>query len=180
MTEEERLISLEKIKQMKEKKKECIRLRSELEKLKKDPKINRYLELTKEIESLGNYHKLTEDTMNDVSFSDTIMENNNCKHAIWIYLGSYYSVDDYERSYDVKVENENDLRYEYNKYFCPECNEIFITKDYKKFESENFVLKRYGFINQYKIRKYYFKLLTTNKVENANKKLIRDFNGRNI
>lgn len=180
MTEEERLISLEKIKKMNEKKRECIRLRSELEKLKKDDKVKRYLELTKEIDGMGNYHRLTDEIVCETSFSSTIRESNSCKHTIWVYLGSYYNMDDYERSYDVKVNNESDPRFEYNIYFCPECNNTFITSDYKKFESENFVLKRYGFINQYKIREYYFKLLTSNKVEDANKKLIKAFNERNI
>ena len=58
------------------------------------------------------------------------------------------------------------------------CDEMATGKDYKRFESEHFVLKSYRFVNIKRLREYYYKLLSTNKVENANKKLIKEFKER--
>ena len=74
--------------------------------------------------------------------------------------------------------NEQDRRFEYNIYACLDCDKRIEIKDYKKFESEHFVLKSYKFVNIQRLREYYYKLLSTNKVENANKKLIKEFKER--
>ncbi len=180
MKENDRLEIINKVKELKEKRKQFTGYKRELSLLLKDPKVKRYIELTEYINSKKDliYNKENGDEIiHSLAFS-TYARENKCTHDIWVYVGSYYdSYNGYELvSY--MVPNEQDKRFEYNLYACLDCDKRIETKDYKKFESEHFVLKSYRFINIQRLREYYYKLLLTNKVENANKKLIKEFKER--
>ena len=184
MKENDRLEIINKVKELKNKRKEFIGYKREVGLLLSDPKVKRYIELT---ECINSRKDLVDNKVNgyeiihSLAFSTYACEN-KCTHDVWIYVGSYYdSSNGYELSSYV-VPNEQDRRFEYNIYACLDCDkriEIRIEiKDYKKFESEHFVLKSYKFVNIQRLREYYYKLLSTNKVENANKKLIKEFKER--
>lgn len=180
MKENDRLEIINKVKELKNKRKEFIDYKRELGLLLSDPKVKRYIELTECINSRKDlvYNKVNGDEIiYSLAFS-TYAHENKCTHDVWIYVGSYYdSSNSYELSSYV-VPNEQDRRFEYNIYACLDCDKRIEIKDYKKFESEHFVLKSYRFVNIKRLREYYYKLLSTNKVENANKKLIKEFKER--
>ena len=180
MKENDRLEIINKVKELKDKRKKFIGYKRELGLLLSDPKVKRYIELTECINSRKDliYNKVNGDEIiYSIAFS-TYTRENKCTHDIWIYVGSYYdSSNSYELSSYV-VPNEQDRRFEYNIYACLDCDKRIEIKDYKRFESEHFVLKSYKFVNIQRLREYYYKLLSTNKVENANKKLIKEFKER--
>ena len=188
MKENERLDALEKIKELKKKKEEYLKLKKELTLLSKDPNVKRYLELEKIISGKKNIGYLNDKSnriLINLAFSDYIRNRNRnineCRHDIWIYEGSYYEVDDYERSYPIRVSSERAKEFEYNIYVCLECAERvkLFSDEYKEFEKNHFVLKSYNYdINVDKLRKTYFKYLSSMKVESANKKIVKTFNER--
>ena len=188
MKENERLDALEKIKELKKKKEEYLKLKKELTLLSKDPNVKRYLELEKIISGKKNIGYLNDKSnriLINLAFSDYIRNRNRnineCSHDIWIYEGSYYEVDDYERSYPIRVSSERAKGFEYNIYVCLECAERvkLFSDEYKEFEKNHFVLKSYNYdINVDKLRKTYFKYLSSMKVESANKKIVKTFNER--
>lgn len=180
MKENERLDALEKIKELKKKK--------ELTLLSKDPNVKRYLELEEIISGKKNIGYLNDKSnriLINIAFHDYIRNRNRnineCSHDIWIYEGSYYEVDDYERSYPIRVSSERAKGFEYNVYVCLECDERvkLFSDEYREFEKNHFVLKSYSYnINIYKLRDEYFKYLSSMKVESANKKIVKTFNER--
>ena len=188
MKENERLDALEKIKELKKKKEEYLKLKRELTLLSKDPNVKRYLELEKIISNKKNIGYLNDKSnriLINLAFSDYIRNRNininECSHDIWIYEGSYYEVDDYERSYPIRVSSERAKGFEYNVYVCLECDERvnIPANEYREFEKNHFVLKSYSYnINIYKLRDEYFKFLSSMKVESANKKIVKTFNER--
>lgn len=188
MKENERLDALEKIKELKKKKEEYLKLKKELTLLSKDPNVKRYLELEKIISGKKNIGYLNDKSnriLINLAFSDYIRNRNRnineCSHDIWIYEGSYYEVDDYERSYPIRVSSERAKEFEYNIYVCLECAERvkLFSDEYKEFEKNHFVLKSYNYdINVDKLREIYFKYLSSMKVESANKKIVKTFNER--
>ena len=188
MKENERLDALEKIKELKKKKEEYFKLKKELTLLSKDPNDKRYLELEEIISGKKNIGYLNDKSnriLINLAFSDYIRNRNRnineCSHDIWIYEGSYYEVDDYERSYPIRVSSERAKEFEYNIYVCLECAKrvILFSDEYKEFEKNHFVLKSYSYnINIYKLRDEYFKYLSSMKVESANKKIVKTFNER--
>ena len=188
MKENERLDALKKIKELKKKKEEYLKLKKELTLLSKDPNVKRYLELEKIISGKKNIGYLNDKSnriLINLAFSDYIRNRNRnineCSHDIWIYEGSYYEVDDYERSYPIRVSSERAKEFEYNIYVCLECAERvkLFSHEYKEFEKNYFVLKSYNYdINVDKLRKTYFKYLSSMKVESANKKIVKTFNER--
>lgn len=188
MKENERLEALEKIKELKEKKGEYLKLKRELTLLSKDPNVKRYLALEEIISNKKNIGYLNDKSnriLINIAFSDYIRNRNGnineCSHDIWIYEGSYYEVDDYERSYPIRVSSERAKGFEYNVYVCLECDERvnIPANEYREFEKNHFVLKSYSYnINIYKLRDEYFKYLSSMKVESANKKIVKTFNER--
>lgn len=188
MKENERLDALEKIKELKKKKEEYLKLKKELTLLSKDPNVKRYLALEETISGKKNIGYLNDKSnriLINLAFSDYIRNRNRnineCSHDIWIYEGSYYEVDDYERSYPIKVSSERAKEFEYNIYVCLECDERvnIPANEYREFEKNHFVLKSYSYnINIYKLRDEYFKYLSSMKVESANKKIVKTFNER--
>lgn len=188
MKENERLDALEKIKELKKKKEEYFKLKKELTLLSKDPNVKRYLELEEIISGKKNIGYLNDKSnriLINLAFHDYIRNRNRnineCSHDIWIYEGSYYEVDVYERSYPIRVSSEKAKEFEYNIYVCLECDERvkLFSDEYKEFEKNHFVLKSYSYdINVAKLRETYFKYLTSMKVESANKKIVKTFNER--
>lgn len=188
MKENERLDALEKIKELKKKKEEYLKLKKELTLLSKDPNVKRYLELEEIISGKKNIGYLNDKSnriLINIAFHDYIRNRNRnineCSHDIWIYEGSYYEVDDYERSYPIRVSSEKAKEFDYNIYACLECAERvkLFSDEYKEFEKNHFVLKSYSYdINVAKLRETYFKYLTSMKVESANKKIVKTFNER--
>lgn len=186
MKENERLDALEKIKELKKRKEEYLKLKKEFTLLSKDPNVKRYLELEKIISGKKNIGYLNDKSnriLINLAFSDYIRNRNRnineCSHDIWIYEGSYYEVDDYERSYPIRISSEKVKEFEYNIYVCLECAERvkLFSDEYKEFEKNHFVLKSYNYdINVDKLRKTYFKYLSSMKVESANKKIVKIFN----
>ena len=162
---------------------EYLKLKKELTLLSKDPNVKRYLELEEIISGKKNIGYLNDKSnriLINLAFSDYIRNRNRnineCSHDIWIYEGSYYEVDDYERSYPIRVSSERAKEFEYNIYVCLECAERvkLFSDEYKEFEKNHFVLKSYNYdINVDKLRETYFKYLSSMKVESANKKIVK-------
>lgn len=173
MKEDTRNLALQKLKNLKSKREELLSLQKELNDLKENDLVKRYLFLSGFLSKINieSDKKLILD-----SFS-SLIRNNECTHDIWVYLGSFYYVDDMFRSYSIKVPNERDKKFEYNLYGCLECDETVETSDYIKFESEHICLKTRKYVNIYELRKQYFEYLTEMNVEETVKKLTSMFGG---
>mgnify|MGYP006955377549 FL=1 len=136
MNEELRKLALEKIKTFKNERERVISLQNEMNELLNNDIVKRYLYLEKEVSnvSVNSDKKLMLDAFN------SLLRNIKCNHDIWVYLGSFYYVDDMFRSYSVRVLDESDKKFEYNLYGCLECDETIEVSDYLKFESEHLCL----------------------------------------
>ena len=131
MNEELRKLALEKINTFKDERERVISLQNEMNELLNNDIVKRYLYLEKELSniSVNSDKKLMLDAFN------SLIRNIKCNHDIWVYLGSFYYVDDMFRSYSVRVLDESDKKFEYNLYGCLECDETIEVSDYLKFES---------------------------------------------
>lgn len=174
MNEELRKLALEKIKTFKDERERVISLQNEMNELLNNDIVKRYLYLEKEVSnvSVNSDKKLMLDAFN------SLIRNIKCNHDIWMYLGSFYYVDDMFRSYSIKVPNERDKKFEYNLYGCLECDETVETSDYIKFESEHICLKTRKYVNIYELRGLYFKYLTEMNTSEAIKKLKKVYGGK--
>lgn len=175
MREEDRIKIINEVNLLKEKKKKYLEIKSEYELLSKTREVKRYLELEKKLTDNKDDDKNIDILITRASLN--VINENNCDHDIWVYLGSYYEVDDYERSYSIMLPNEKHKKFEYNVYGCLECDNRIRVTDYKEFERTHFVLKRKEYVNIYELRKLYFKYVTSMNLDNAKKKLIRNFEG---
>lgn len=173
MTEEDRVKIIKELNILKEKRKRYLELKKEYDNLTKTEEVKRFLELSKRLEKTKSDNE-SNDTLITRAKSRFIKEN-ECSHEIWVYQGSYYEVDDYERSYSIMLPNEKNKKFEYNVYGCLECDNRIRVTDYKEFERTHFVLKRKEYVNIYELRKLYFKYVTSMNLDNAKKKLIRNF-----
>lgn len=174
MNEELRKLALEKIKTFKDERERVISLQNEMNELLNNDIVKRYLYLEKEVSNVNvnSDKKLMLDAFN------SLIRNIKCNHDIWVYLGSFYYVDDMFRSYSVRVLDESDKKFEYNLYGCLECDETIEVSDYLKFESEHLCLKNKSFVNIYELRGLYFKYLTEMKTNEAMKKLKNVYGGK--
>lgn len=104
MKEDTRNLALQKLKTFKSKREELLSLQKELNDLKENDLVKRYLFLDRFLSktNIENDKKLILDSFN------SLVRNNECTHDIWVYLGSFYYVDDMFRSYSIKVPNESD------------------------------------------------------------------------
>lgn len=174
MNEELRKLALEKIKTFKDERERVISLQNEMNELLNNDIVKRYLYLEKEVSNVNvnSDKKLMLDAFN------SLIRNIKCNHDFWVYLGSFYYVDDMFRSYSVRVPDESDKKFEYNLYGCLECDETIEVSDYLKFESEHLCLKKKSFVNIYELRGLYFKYLTEMKTSEAMKKLKKLYGGK--
>ena len=175
MREEDRIKIINEVNLLKEKKKKYLELKKEYDRLTKTGEVKRFLELEKKLTDNKDDDKNIDILITRASLN--VINENNCDHEIWVYLGSYYEVDDYERSYSIKLPSEKHKKFEYNVYGCLECDNRIRVTDYKEFERTHFVLKRKEYVNIYELRKLYFKYVTSMNLDNAKKKLIRNFEG---
>ena len=175
MREEDRIKIINEVNLLKEKKKKYLELKKEYDRLTKTGEVKRYLELEKKLTDNKDDDKIIDILITRASLN--VINENNCDHEIWVYLGSYYEVDDYERSYSIMLPNEKHKKFEYNVYGCLECDNRIRVTDYKEFERTHFVLKRKEYVNIYELRKLYFKYVISMNLDNAKKKLIRNFEG---
>lgn len=176
MTEETRINIIKELNLLKEKRRKYLELKKEYDNLTKTEEVKRFLELSKQLEKTKSDNE-SNDSLITRAKSRFIKEN-ECSHEIWVYQGSYYEVDDYERSYSIMLPNEKNKKFEYNVYGCLECDNRIRVTDYKEFERTHFVLKRKEYVNIYELRKLYFKYVTSMNLDNAKKKLIINFEGK--
>ena len=177
MREEDRIKIINEVNLLKEKKKKYLEIKAEYELLSKTREVKKFLELEKKINDNKSDNKSNDILISEAAYK--VIRENNCDHEIWIYLGSYYEVDDYERSYSIKLSSERNKKFEYNLYGCLDCDKTVRVSDYEKFETTHFVLKRKKYVNIYELRKLYLKYVTSMNLKNAKKKLIRNFGGIN-
>lgn len=175
MTEETRIKIIKELNILKEKRRSYLELKKEYDNLTKTEEVKRFLELSKQLEKIKSDNESNDSLI--MRAKSSIIKENECSHDIWVYLGSYYEVDDYERSYSIMLPNEKNKKFEYNVYGCLECDNRIRVTDYKEFEKTHFVLKRKECVNIYELRKLYFKYVTSMNLDNAKKKLIRNFEG---
>ena len=175
MTEETRIKIIKKLNILKEKRRSYLELKKEYDNLTKTGEVKRFLELSKQLEKNKSDNESNDSLITRAKSG--VIKDNECSHDIWVYLGSYYEVDDYERSYSIMLPNEKHKKFEYNVYGCLECDNRIRVTDYKEFERTHFVLKRKEYVNIYELRKLYFKYVTSMNLDNAKKKLIRNFEG---
>ena len=188
MKEYQRQIAVEQIsKEIKEK--ESLQLKYQaLESLKKEPKVIEYFELMKEIEEIETKyeHCKTNEKIIEYVFRRLMNDEFKCHHEIWLYLGSYYlSIDTFTHEHDhlIRKYDENlsttkgDFEFRYNSYICLECGKKIETEDWKKFEKDNYVLKKQNENDD--IRSYislYYQSLYIMEQKEAQNKVIQAFN----
>lgn len=177
MKEEERLKRISNVEIKKEKMKILKEKRAELNKLKSNKFVKRFLKLSEELE---DEKILTVEEIKKEKF-EKYTSCYECDHDIWCYMGAYYTEYDCgpeSRDHSYRAFREEDI--EYYKYRCLEC---FHEVEIKKKEHEEFVrqhkilrptTKKYFFDSDYhRIREIYFNLLYTNQTDNAYKKLVK-------
>ena len=121
-----------------------------LKELENDPKIKEYLSLINDIKNISYSRSLSPRTYDNFDnffkkrMKDKLM-NTSCTHDIYIYTGSHILTYNkyYDEYFDDLVKNE-ECEFDHNEYMCLECGEKIMTKDWEKFERDNFVLKNYG------------------------------------
>lgn len=161
--------------------------RSELEKLKKEPTVVKYLNLLEEIQSIQRKYKFynTDEKIIERVFSNLIDIDFKCHHEIWLYAGSCYESIDPRCEHDhlLTYLDENlpvrkgEFEFEYNRYICLECGEKVETKNWDIFEESHFVLKNQNeHINVEYYRSLYYQTLYNKSVEEARETVIRAFN----
>ena len=150
--------------------------KQELEILLKEPKVIEYLNLLKEIdkiesdiESYRNIYGKIDDSLDKriVSEFRVCCSSDKCQHDFWFYVDSCYNEsvylgrmcwnkEHYEFSESIDTPK---LKFLYNRYRCLECRKEIEVVDWKEFEEENFVFKKYGLLNFLYYRNEYFKFL---------------------
>lgn len=175
MTEEDRIKIIKELNILKEKRRKYLELKKEYDSLVKTGEVKRFLELSKQLEKNKSDNESNDSLITRAKRG--VIKENECSHEIWVYQGSYFDVDDYERSYSIMLPNEKHKKFEYNVYGCLECDNRIRVTDYNQFERTHFVLKRKKYVNIYELRKLYFKYVTSMNLDNAKKKLIKNFEG---
>ena len=150
--------------------------RKKLEILLKEPKVIEYLNLLKEIdmiesdlESYRNIYGKIDDSLDKriVSEFRVCCSSHKCQHDFWFYIDSCYdesvylgrmcwNKEHYEFSESI---DSSKLKFLYNRYRCLECGKELEVADWKEFEEENFVFKKYGLLSCQDYKKEYFKFL---------------------
>lgn len=161
--------------------------RSQLEELKKDPTVVKYLNLLEEIHSIQRKYKFynTDEKIIERVFSSIIKEDFKCHHEIWLYAGSCYLSIDFRCEHDhlLTYLDENlpvkkgEFEFEYNRYICLECGEKVETKDWQNFEKSHFVLKNQNeHINIKDYISLYYQTLYEKSVQEAQETVKTAFN----
>lgn len=181
MTEQDRKIIIERI----ERDLEFQSLREELkrrkEELRQNEAVKEFLEIEKKIKKLNQELRLfkNEEEMIYLEFIwgltgvKKIDEEFSCEHDIWIYCGSFGSVDNRN---EYPIYDEESEGFVYNKYMCLECRKFILVEDWQNFEKEKFVLKNRRDINSFKYLELYYQLLFDHPVEEARSLVIEEFN----
>ena len=161
---------------------------NELEQLRQNPVVAKYLQLLEEINSLKKKYKYCDSKEKIINNGfRTAIEDFKCHHEIWIYEGSYYlSIDIFRHEHDYLIrksseycETRDDFVFKYNKYVCLECDKTLETADWQNFENSHYVLKNqieeyYIDINHY--RNLFYQLLYIGSIKNAQQTVIEQFN----
>ena len=159
--------------------------------LEDDPRVKEYLKTMEEIERIKKDHRFFDDSIDKMinmefiwAFQSRIKGESMspCKHEIWIYDGSYYlsCVLFSEHEHELITKDENGENFDYNRYTCLECGKTVKVSNWREFEDTHFVLK-----DQQNVRipssnysELYYKYLLDNSVEDAQEKIIEEFNKR--
>lgn len=185
MTEQERLIVIERIKKDLELQKKHEQKKERREELKQNEAVREYLRVSNEIRKLSKELSFLKNKGDAVyweflwAFYSKVKSEgfSSCNHDIWMYIGSY-GWEDYGffegREYIIEDENRED--FDVNKYKCLECGICRNVTDWNKFEEDNFVLKNRKDLNVQQYMKLYYHLLYTHTVEEAQKLIIEKFN----
>lgn len=178
MTEQERLIIVEKINSYLQLQNDRKQKKERMEELSKFSIVKEYIDNLSEIQKLNKLldgQDTKEDAIN-LSFRQKF--NNKCSHDIWIYMASYscwYCEID-EQWYESVVSNEFDDDFIYNCYGCLCCDKTVEVEDWEDFEETHFVLKNYSDTNDRKYTNLYYGLLYNYTDEEAKKEVIKEFN----
>lgn len=191
MTEKERKIVLDRIKN--DKKKIELREKQRERKIELESKedVIKYLNILKELNILDNDLKYFETEQDIVkmemiwAFSSRIKSEGilPCNHDIWMYCGSFADI---SRWYDdhsciIKVDNEKKGDFVYNKYVCLECGKCLEIKEYEDFEENHFVLKNRKDICHERYMQLYYQLLYNHSVSKSRNLVIEEFyNNKNL
>lgn len=189
MTEQERLIVVERIKKDLELQKEREQKRNKLEELKQNEAVREYLRVSNEIRKLSkelSFLKTKEDAIYWeflwAFYSKVKSEGfSPCNHDIWMYIGSY-GWEDYGffEGHDYIIEDENREDFYVNKYKCLECGICKNVTDWNKFEEDNFVLKNRKDSNVQQYMDLYYHLLYNHTIEESQRMLIEEFNKNKV
>lgn len=195
MKEQERLEVIKRIESNISEKESLKSKYEQLQQFLNDSKVKQYFELLENIQSIEKKYERRnslEDFI-EYEFSKIFgcargihMDVYPCKHDIWIYEGSYYSVSygpwDDERENRTFSETSTwkyaDSSFLHNKYICLECHKRVEIKDWKRFEDSHYVLKNQNENNNLDVSYYlnlYYQLLFKNGIEQAQKMLIEEF-----
>jgi len=188
MREQDRLVVVDRINDDIKQREILATYREELEELKKNSDVCRYLELLDIIEKMANKQCFFDSLARNIylqfvwAFESRVRTDgiHPCMHEIWMYDGSYMVESDYynEREWEVLVSSEDNKNFDYNRYICLECGKYFNTPNWKEFEETHFVLKNYDRASKSisYFRQLYYQLLYTNSVDTAQTMIIDKFN----
>jgi len=193
MTEQERLVIVDKID-------EDIKLvelleqqKEKLKQLEENKIIKEYLALLNQVSILSDKTKefKSKEDIANLEFSSVLDEEvrrkeiSHCNHDIWMYYGSYgmlfNKISCIPCFIDLSIERDNDFYF--NKYICLECGKEIQVNDWEEFENNHIILKNYD--NTHNLEKYlkyrqqYYELLYNYSVNEANDMMVKQFyNGR--
>lgn len=190
MKEEERQLIIKKIEKTLQEEEKLNKKYEELKRLLENPEIKKYLALLNDINDIKRKTNrfTTKDELIKYNFiwslNGTCKNEKlvNCTHDIWLYAGSYYYCEDPHGEHDhyYMTEDETDILFSHNEYFCLECGKIIETKNWKEFEETHYVLKNpnyyYSEVPCEYYQNIYYQLLFENSVSVSREIIINIFN----
>lgn len=186
MTEEERLLVVERVNNDLELQKIRKQKKERREELKQNEAVREYLKISNEIGKLNKELKFfkSKEEMTELEFIcafNSKIKNEGflpCNHEIWIYSGSFGLWEDprWEHDHNFRIFDESDKEFGYNEYICLECGKVIKVEDYEEFEKNNFVLKNRRDMSVTKYQSIYYQLLYTNTVKDSQRMVIDEFN----
>ena len=154
------------------KRKELLIKLKKLNKIREKESVLRHLDLLSEINTLKNLlGGFSTSEIIHHEFNTNSLEDDNCSHDLWFYVGSFSSPGILNGHFqnEVYLSDEEQIGFTFNRYICMDCGKYCDVKDWKDFENKHQVLKSYDKPDfNFYLNLYHQLLYTTSNKETIN------------